>query len=102
MRAPKMPGSGAADLEEALNKKGGLSLSQLANYDDLITDALVDRVRLRPSHELPLHRDEEEWLTVSNTGVLLVIDSETQSQLPRMSWRPREGCVQDYTRSCNH
>ncbi|TKA25112.1 hypothetical protein B0A50_06177 [Salinomyces thailandicus] len=34
----------AADLEEALNKKGGLTLSQLANYDDLITDALVDRV----------------------------------------------------------
>lgn len=36
----------AADLEEALNKKGGLTLSQLANYDDLITDALVDRVRV--------------------------------------------------------
>ncbi|TKA81939.1 hypothetical protein B0A55_01942 [Friedmanniomyces simplex] len=34
----------AADLEEALKKKGGLTLSQLANYDDLITDALVDRV----------------------------------------------------------
>ena len=37
----------AADLEEALNKKGGLTLSQLANYDDLITDALVDRVCIR-------------------------------------------------------
>lgn len=37
----------AADLEEALKKKGGLTLSQLANYDDLITDALVDRVRRR-------------------------------------------------------
>ena len=36
----------AADLEEALKKKGGLTLSQLANYDDLITDALVDRVRM--------------------------------------------------------
>lgn len=36
----------AADLEEALQKKGGLTLSQLANYDDLITDALVDRVRI--------------------------------------------------------
>jgi histone-lysine N-methyltransferase SUV420H len=34
----------AADLDEALKKKGGLTLSQLANYDDLITDALVDRV----------------------------------------------------------
>ncbi|KXT14811.1 hypothetical protein AC579_9649 [Pseudocercospora musae] len=34
----------AADLDEALRKKGGLTLSQLANYDDLITDALVDAV----------------------------------------------------------
>ncbi|EME45658.1 hypothetical protein DOTSEDRAFT_71379 [Dothistroma septosporum NZE10] len=33
-----------ADLETALKKKGGLTLSQLANYDDIITDALVDRV----------------------------------------------------------
>ena len=39
-----MPPRQAADLEEALKKKGGLTLSQLANYDDLITDALVDRV----------------------------------------------------------
>lgn len=38
----------AADLEEALQKKGGLTLSQLANYDDLITDALVDRVCVTP------------------------------------------------------
>lgn len=36
----------AADLDEALSKKGGLTLSQLANYDDLITDALVDRVSI--------------------------------------------------------
>jgi histone-lysine N-methyltransferase SUV420H len=34
----------AADLEDALNKKGGLTLSQLANYDDWATDALVDKV----------------------------------------------------------
>ena len=39
-----MPARNAADLDEALKKKGGLTLSQLANYDDLITDALVDRV----------------------------------------------------------
>ncbi|KAF2086561.1 hypothetical protein K490DRAFT_44214 [Saccharata proteae CBS 121410] len=30
-------------LKDALAKKGGLTLSQLANYDDLATDALVDR-----------------------------------------------------------
>ena len=33
-----------SELKEALAKKGGLSLAQLASYDDLITDALVDRV----------------------------------------------------------
>ncbi|KAF1986640.1 hypothetical protein K402DRAFT_377274 [Aulographum hederae CBS 113979] len=31
-------------LKEALEKKGGLTLARLASYDDLITDALVDRV----------------------------------------------------------
>lgn len=34
----------AADLEEALQKKGGLTLEQLMIYDDIATDALVDRV----------------------------------------------------------
>lgn len=34
----------AAGLGEALAKKGGLTLQQLATYDDVITDALVDRV----------------------------------------------------------
>ena len=33
-------------IREALNKRGGLTLSQLASYDDLITDALVDHVRI--------------------------------------------------------
>ncbi|KAF2836805.1 hypothetical protein M501DRAFT_979356 [Patellaria atrata CBS 101060] len=32
------------ELGEALAKKGGLTLAQLASYDDLITDALVDHV----------------------------------------------------------
>ncbi|TKA81318.1 hypothetical protein B0A49_00317 [Cryomyces minteri] len=32
------------DLKDALAKRGGLTLSQLASYDDFITDALVDRV----------------------------------------------------------
>ena len=51
----------AADLEEALNKKGGLTLSQLANYDDLITDALVDRV----SYTM--------WFIVNETKLLMRI-----------------------------
>lgn len=36
----------AAALEDALAKKGGLSLAQLVDYDDRLTDALVDRVRV--------------------------------------------------------
>lgn len=36
------------ELKAALAKKGGLTLSQLASYDDLITDALVDHVRNTP------------------------------------------------------
>jgi histone-lysine N-methyltransferase SUV420H len=32
------------DLGKALAKKGGLTLAQLASYDDVLTDALVDRV----------------------------------------------------------
>lgn len=46
----------AADLEEALNKKGGLTLSQLANYDDLVTDALVDQVRSARAERLGVSR----------------------------------------------
>lgn len=49
----------AAELEEALNKKGGLTISQLANYDDILTDALVDRVRITLSHiPNPLYRPD--------------------------------------------
>lgn len=33
-----------APLGDALAKKGGLSLSQLVDYDDRLTDALVDKV----------------------------------------------------------
>lgn len=41
----------AANLEDALNKKGGLTLSQLANYDDWATDALVDKVCIRAARQ---------------------------------------------------
>ncbi|KAK4974812.1 histone lysine methyltransferase Set9 [Elasticomyces elasticus] len=44
-------------LQDALSKKGGLTLSQLVTYDDIATDALVDRVysktpirKLRPRY----------------------------------------------------
>lgn len=44
-------------LREALAKgKGGLTLAQLASYDDIITDALVDHVRRLspiPQHTRP-------------------------------------------------
>lgn len=56
-----MPPRAAADLEDALQKKGGLTLSQLANYDDLITDALVDRVshsRMPTANAHVVHPDQ--------------------------------------------
>jgi hypothetical protein len=31
-------------LKDALTKKGGLTLAALASYDDVITDAVIDRV----------------------------------------------------------
>jgi len=34
-------------LGDALAKKGGLTLSQLVDYDDRLTDSLVDRVCLQ-------------------------------------------------------
>lgn len=40
-------------LDKALSKKAGLTLAQLASYDDLVTDALVDRVSpIRPINAL--------------------------------------------------
>lgn len=54
-------------MRETLAKKGGLTFSQLASYDDLITDALVDRVyywttirknRARYSASRGIHEEE--------------------------------------------
>lgn len=41
--------AGGVPLKDALEKKGkgGLTLAQLASYDDLITDGMVDHVGLR-------------------------------------------------------
>ncbi|KAK5118440.1 hypothetical protein LTR62_002954 [Meristemomyces frigidus] len=71
----------AADLEEALLKKGGLTLSQLANYDDLITDALVDRVwfwssirKLKPAYHPCRGISEEEICHILQHNV--IIDKE--------------------------
>jgi len=67
--ADKMPRH-AADLEEALKKKGGLTLSQLANYDDLITDALVDRVCISSAR-----KRATAGTNSAITGILLVYHS---------------------------
>jgi hypothetical protein len=40
----------AAAAKESQKKKGGLTLAQLASYDDVITDALVDRVCYKRLH----------------------------------------------------
>lgn len=48
-----MPPTSVAPLEEALAKKGGLTLQQLVTYDDVVTDALVDRVCILASCTQP-------------------------------------------------
>lgn len=87
----------AADLEEALNKKGGLTLSQLANYDDLITDALVDRVRI-PRLRGSLDRSNADVCL----GVLLVLDPQTESKLPSLPRRTGGFGMQNLTAACHH
>jgi hypothetical protein len=67
----------AADLDEALQKKGGLTLSQLANYDDLITDALVDRVSILTLLAVCVPRHNR--LTSSRPGLLLVSNSQAET-----------------------
>ncbi|KAF2159415.1 hypothetical protein M409DRAFT_30165 [Zasmidium cellare ATCC 36951] len=74
----------AADLEEALNKKGGLTLSQLANYDDIITDALVDRVyfwsiirKLKGNYHACRGVQEEEVVKILQTHVIIDKDPAT-------------------------
>ncbi|KAK4949414.1 histone lysine methyltransferase Set9 [Elasticomyces elasticus] len=71
----------AADLEEALQKKGGLTLSQLANYDDLITDALVDRVyfwstirKLKPTYHPCRGVSEEDVCDILRQNVIVQKD----------------------------
>lgn len=61
------------DLGKALAKKGGLTLAQLASYDDVLTDALVDRVSI-PIHLKQLRREEKRIYLIfpmANTGILL-------------------------------
>ncbi|OCK82883.1 hypothetical protein K432DRAFT_415021 [Lepidopterella palustris CBS 459.81] len=69
-------------LKEALAKKGGLTLAQLASYDDLITDALVDRVyfwttirknRARYSASRGIH--EEEIADILRKSVIVEKDA---------------------------
>lgn len=51
-------------LEDSLAKKGGLTLARLVDYDDRITDALIDRVSSRRNRVLqPGH--------LPSTGLLL-------------------------------
>ncbi|KAK6433820.1 histone lysine methyltransferase Set9 [Oleoguttula sp. CCFEE 5521] len=74
----------ASDLEEALRKKGGLTLSQLANYDDIITDALVDRVyfwstirKLKPNFHPSRSITEEPITTILRRDTIINKDPIT-------------------------
>ena len=77
-----------ADLETALKKKGGLTLSQLANYDDVITDALVDRV----SSFYTMRASQQRMLTL-RAGLLLVDDPQAESELPPQPRRAAGRCM---------
>ncbi|KAF2156927.1 hypothetical protein K461DRAFT_219305 [Myriangium duriaei CBS 260.36] len=68
----------AAPLEDALAKKGGLTLSQLVNYDDRLTDALVDRVyywavirKLRPGFHAARDVREQDVCRILQNDVVL-------------------------------
>ncbi|WPH02754.1 Hypothetical protein R9X50_00562200 [Acrodontium crateriforme] len=70
------------DLEEALKKKGGLTLSQLANYDDVLTDALVDRVyfwstirKLKPTYHPSRGVQEEDVCKILQKDVVIEKDA---------------------------
>nr|POE59193.1 histone-lysine n-methyltransferase set9 [Quercus suber] len=73
----------AADLEEALKKKGGLTLSQLANYDDLITDALVDHVyfwstirKLKPTYHASRGIQEQAVCKIIQDHAIIAKDTQ--------------------------
>ncbi|KAF4548778.1 Histone-lysine N-methyltransferase-like protein 2 [Elsinoe fawcettii] len=71
----------AAALEDALAKKGGLTLSQLVDYDDRLTDALVDRVyywttirKLRPGFHAARGMREEDVCRILQNHIVLEKD----------------------------
>ncbi|PSK51666.1 Histone-lysine N-methyltransferase set9 [Elsinoe australis] len=77
----------AAPLEDALAKKGGLTLSQLVDYDDRLTDALVDRVyywttirKLRPGFHASRGVREEDVCRILQDHVVLEKDPGTAVQ----------------------
>ncbi|GAB7348684.1 hypothetical protein MBLNU459_g7430t1 [Dothideomycetes sp. NU459] len=74
-------------LEDALAKKGGLTLSQLADYDDRITDAVVDRVyywatirKLRPLYHGSRGIREEDVTRILQRDVVIDKDAATATQ----------------------
>ncbi|KAF2215365.1 hypothetical protein CERZMDRAFT_36076 [Cercospora zeae-maydis SCOH1-5] len=78
----------AANLEDALNKKGGLTLSQLANYDDWATDALVDKVyfwshirKLKASYHGSRHITQEEMCKILQQEVVINKDASKAQEL---------------------
>ncbi|PNS15230.1 Histone-lysine N-methyltransferase set9 [Sphaceloma murrayae] len=77
----------AAALEDALAKKGGLTLSQLVDYDDRLTDALVDRVyywttirKLRPGFHASRGVREEDVCRILQDHIVLRKDPGTAVQ----------------------
>ncbi|KAI5198688.1 hypothetical protein AUEXF2481DRAFT_3629 [Aureobasidium subglaciale EXF-2481] len=80
--APRTP-----SLEDSLAKKGGLTLARLVDYDDRITDALVDRVyywttirKLRTKYQGSRGVREEDVARILQDHVILKKDAATAAQ----------------------
>lgn len=83
----------AAPLEDALAKKGGLTLSQLVDYDDRLTDALVDRV-------CAVRVSSHHTVTDGFQGILLDDHPQTPPRLPCVPRSAGGRCVPHSPGSC--
>lgn len=70
-----MPPSRVKSTPPAEGRRERLTLAKLASYDDVATDALIDRVRV------PSPARDGQLLTAGFSGLLLDQDSQEQDQV---------------------
>lgn len=92
----------AANLEDALNKKGGLTLSQLANYDDWATDALVDKVCIRAARQniCAILTECDRFTSGQYCAYVLSVNSSALNFRSHQLWVVSSYCPQDNYSSC--